>query len=152
MHNPKVTYQNTSTANNATPQELPQLNSLDFACFGADRKKLLTALFKNPQTLLFCMKNAGDVTGFVACKVFGETAELGPLVCGSVDVALQLILAALSTLDGLAVSVYLPSNLRSLCEMLIGLGFVEDFRLIRMFWGKPKSAGCIYMAESLERG
>jgi hypothetical protein len=152
MHNPQVNCTHPFSATPATLQDLPLLNQLDYACFGWNRQKLLGAIMGNPKNPVLCLKEAGCVVGFVAAKVYGQNAELGPLVCNLPDIARQLVLAVLNRLDGLAVSVYLPLNQKSLCEILIGLGVVEDFRLIRMFWGKPKPNSCMYIAESLERG
>ncbi|MCW4024850.1 MAG: GNAT family N-acetyltransferase [Candidatus Bathyarchaeota archaeon] len=152
MHNPQVNYKTAASVSRVTMQDLPLLNNLDYTCFGWDRQKTLLAILENTENPAFYIREKEALAGFVAAKVYGKTAELGPLVSKSPEVAQQFLLAALNSLDGLAVSVYLPANQKSLCEILIGLGFVEDFRLIRMFWGKPKPSSCIYMAESLERG
>jgi GNAT superfamily N-acetyltransferase len=138
----------------ANMQDLPLINSFDCRFFGANRIKLLEAIQRKPENLVFYMKDKEGIAGFVAAKVYSGSAEVGPLVCkpNFPDIAEKLLLATLSNLNGKQVSLYLPTKQRRLYEMLIGLGFVDDFRLIRMFCGAQKISGALYLAESLERG
>ena len=107
---------------------------------------------RDPQNPVFHLKDYGEISGFAAAKVFDDAAELGPLVSKSSETAEKLLNAILCSLCGSYVSLYLPSKEKRLCEMLIGLGFMVDFRLARMFYGAPKNVDAVYVAESLERG
>jgi GNAT superfamily N-acetyltransferase len=154
LHNDKVACKEKNDVSIATLKDLQTLNSFDTKCFGADRKKLLKTIMSEPKNSVFYQKENGEPVGFVVAKIFGKIAEVGPLVCmpERVDIAQKLLLATLSRLNGFYVSLYVPVKEKILYEMLIGLGFMDDFRLIRMFYGTTKSVNCVYMAESLERG
>jgi hypothetical protein len=154
LSNERVDCKENVEVSTATLKDLPAISSFDSQFFGANRKKLLESILQKPETPVFYLKDKEGIAGFIAAKVYGESAELGPLVCkpNCPDVAAKLILATLNRLSGNQVSLYLPTKQRSLYEMLIGLGFVDDFRLIRMFCGAPKIPGALYIAESLERG
>jgi N-acetylglutamate synthase-like GNAT family acetyltransferase len=154
MHNDQVECSSNAQVFRANMQDLPLLNSFDSQIFGGNRLKLLESTLKKPENMVFYVKDKEGITGFVAAKVFGGSVEFGPLVCKPrhPEVAEELVLAALTRLNGSEVSLYLPTKQKGLYEMLIGLGFVDDFRLIRMFCGAPKIPGALYMAESLERG
>jgi N-acetylglutamate synthase-like GNAT family acetyltransferase len=154
MHNDRVECSSNAEVFRANMQDLPLLNSFDCRFFGANRIKLLESILRKPENMVFYIKDKEGIAGFDSAKVYGESAELGPLVCkpNCLDVAEKLVLATLNKLSGSEVSLYLPTKQRGVYEMLIGLGFVDDFRLIRMFCGAPKNPGALYIAESLERG
>jgi hypothetical protein len=154
LYNKRVACKENVEVSTATLKDLPAINSFDSQFFGANRKKLLESILQKPENPVFFLKDKEGIAGFVAAKVYGKSAEVGPLVCkpNRPDVAAKLVLATLNRLRGSQVSLYLPTKQGSLYEMLIGLGFVDDFRLIRMFCGAPKIPGGLFIAESLERG
>ncbi len=126
----------------------------DCSCFGGSRKKLLESiLFNSINTGYLCIEK-GQMIGYCVAKVYGEMAELGPLVCnkGRDDVAIKLLRTILNRLKGLEVSTYVPKKELAIINMLKENGFKQKFRVAQMFLGSPIVRDCIYVAESLERG
>lgn len=126
----------------------------DCSCFGGSRKKLLESILLNSVNICYLCIEEGQMIGYGVAKVYGEVAELGPLVCkkGRDDVAIKLLRANLSGLEGFEVSTCVPKKELAIINMLRENGFREKFRVARMFLGSPIARDCIYVAESLERG
>jgi GNAT superfamily N-acetyltransferase len=113
-------------------QQVSGVVDFDSRCFGGYRRKV----------------------GYVAAKVFGENAEIGPLVCNSnhKGVAVKLLQMVLSQLDGQEAYLYSRGSDLELLDLAHRAGFIEEFRLARMFLGSVVAQNCVYVAESLERG
>lgn len=138
----------------AQKEDLWEIADLDRLCFGSSRRKLLEPLLLNQDNLCYVSIEGGHVSGFVVAKVWEGIADVGPLVCGRgrSDIALDLLKATLNRLRGSVVSMCVPEKEAAMISMLMGLGFKEDFRVARMYRGRPVVGDCIYVAESLERG
>jgi ribosomal protein S18 acetylase RimI-like enzyme len=138
----------------ATKQDIPALIEFDSQCFGASRKKLLEHILENKENLCYVSAAGDEVTGYVAAKVYGEMAEVGPLICPAnhVDEAVLLLKTILSRLRGRSVFICIPKKETDLLAVLSNAGLQEDFRVARMFLGTAIVTDCIYVAESLERG
>jgi hypothetical protein len=95
-----------------------------------------------------------EIQGYAVAKNYGDMAELGPLVCrkGHDETAIDLLKACLSRLRGLDVFLCAPERERVILSLLNESGFSEEFRVTRMFFKPFVPEGCIYVAESLERG
>ncbi len=104
--------------------------------------------------LCYCVREGGDVAGYVAATVYEKMAWVGPLTCreGKAEEAVKLLRAVLSNLAGKNVYAVLSKKESALADMLLSFGFREDFSVSRMFLGEVAARNCIYMAESLERG
>jgi ribosomal protein S18 acetylase RimI-like enzyme len=141
-------------ARKAKKQDVPEVVDFDSQCFGADRKKLLEPILRNKGNLCYVLTENSEITGYVAAKVYGTMAEVGPLVCQANhgEAAVVLLKTILSRLNGLAVSMCIPKKETALLNILLKAGFREDFRVVRMFLGPAVAKNCIYIAESLERG
>ncbi len=126
----------------------------DCSCFGASRKKVLEPILLNSVNTCYVCIEDGQIIGYAVAKVYEEMAELGPLVCkkGRSDVAVKLLWANLTGLEGFEVSMCVPKKDSEIINMLSKKGFSEKFQVARMFFGSPISKDCIYVAESLERG
>ncbi len=135
-------------------QNLPALSNFDGRCFGASRKKLLEQILLGKGNLCYVSMEESEVVGYVAAKVSGGLAEVGPLVCrGSRrETATDLLKAVLAKLNGTEAFMYLPASEKNLVETAVNTGFQEQFRLVRMFLGSHAAEECVYIAESLERG
>ncbi len=136
------------------PGNLAEIVSVDRACFGDSRAKLLKLILGDSQNRGYLAFEGDAPSGFAAAKVFGDSAEVGPLVCeeDQPEIAGQLLNAVLRDLAGMEAYMYVPGTQTGLLKSAFALGFREDFRLIRMFWGPKPAKSCIYLAESLERG
>ena len=103
-----------------TIQDLDDLHSCDGDIFGADRGKVLRALFDAfPERAFVLRDNQGSVTGFV----FAQWNRIGPWVAQGLQDAETLLRAALSlTYDG-AVSVIAPELNHESTALLKRYGF-----------------------------
>lgn len=139
---------------NATRQDIPEIIAFDSKCFGAKRQKLLEAILIDTGNSCYVVTENSLVTGYVAAKVNGEMAEVGPLMCrvSHEDEAVLLLKTMLGRLNGCEVIVYIPEKERALFEVSEKAGLKEDFRVMRMFLGSAVAKSCICAAESLERG
>jgi GNAT superfamily N-acetyltransferase len=138
----------------AAKRDVPALVDFDRKCFGANRRKLLEQILSAEGNPCYVSVENNEITGYVAAKVYGKMAEVGPLICHAdrVEEAKLLLENILSRLSGFDIFMYIPKNEESLLNMLRNAGFEEDFRLVRMFLGPAVGGNCIYAAESLERG
>jgi len=138
----------------AKKQDIQEVIEFDQTCFGAPRKKLLEPVLFEPNNSCYISFENSQFSGFVVTKVFHGMAELGPLVskAGRSDIAISLLNVALNRLNGLEVSMCIPTKEASILSMLMKSGFTESFRVARMFYGPSVIRDCIYAAESLERG
>ena len=134
--------------------DIPALVEFAFQCLGNQRQKLLKTLFNDENNADYLALYDGEIMGFVVVKIYGGTAEIGPLLCrrcyGDIEVA--LLKSALSRIGGEAAFAYVPLDEKALLETLEAGGLKEKFRLRRMYLGKAFSENCVYMPESLERG
>jgi N-acetylglutamate synthase-like GNAT family acetyltransferase len=138
----------------AKQQDVPEVIAFDSQFFGVNRKKLLEPILFGTGNLCYIATENQRIAGYVAAKVCGTMAEVGPLIChvNHVEAATVLLKTILSRLNGLAVSMRIPKKETALLNMLSKAGFREDFGVVRMFLGPAVAKNCIYMAESLERG
>jgi hypothetical protein len=115
---------------------------------------LLKLILLNKSNLCYVLTQNNEIKGYVAAKVYGEMAEVGPLICNTnrAEDALLLLKTVLGRLNGLEVFMYIPKKETAFLNMLYGAGLKEDFRVVRMFLGSAIAKTCIYAAESLERG
>jgi len=151
----KTTLQsNQETQRKANRLDIPQILDFDYQCFGADRKKLLKPILLSKNNLCFISTPKNDFAGYIMAKVQGKTAEVGPLQCreNRSKEAVALLKTVLANLAGLEVFMYIPKKDIALLEVLYKAGLKADFRVVRMFLGKPIASSCLYAAESLERG
>ena len=138
----------------AKKRDISKILNFDCDCFGANRKKLLEPILLNKGNLCYVSTENNEITGYVATKVYGKMAEVGPLICHTnrAEEALLLLKTTLSRLNGLEVFTYIPKKETPLLNMLYKAGLKEDFRVVRMFLGPAIAKNCIYTPESLERG
>jgi len=142
------------TLREAKKQDIPGITDFDSQCCGADRKKLLEPILLNKSNLCYISTENGEVAGYVAAKVHGKMAEVGPLTCPAnrEETAALLLKTILSRLNGLKVFTCIPKKETVLLNILNHAGLKEDFCVVRMFSGPAIAKNCICAAESLERG
>lgn len=135
-------------------QVFPALIQFDKNCFGSSRERLLEKIFCCKNNLCYYSSDKNEVNGYVAVKICGGLAEIGPLICqaNQVDTAKLLLDTALSQLNGLYVTLCLQSKETALINHLTEIGFSENFSVLRMFLGYYNAKKCIYVPESVERG
>jgi GNAT superfamily N-acetyltransferase len=131
-----------------------EIERFDAEFFGANRSRLLESIIFEKGNLGYYSSNSNGILGYVASTVYDKMAWVGPLVFrkGYSDLAASLVKAVLAKLRGQMVYLVPSKKETALLNMLLGLGFEEDFSVSRMFLGQPVANNCIYMPESLERG
>lgn len=135
-------------------RDLPALVSFDCQCFGASREKLLTQIVLRKGNACFVSKENGEVNGYVAAKIYGEMAEVGPLGTSKNhgDSAVTLLRNVLARVANLEVFMCLPASETELLKTAFEAGFQKQFPVARMFLGPAVAENCVHLAESLERG
>jgi len=134
--------------------DIEKVVAYDRSCLGFSRRKLLEPILLDEDNICYLSVEDGEIRGYLVAKVFRGMAEVGPLVCSQKfsETALELLRAPLNRLRGFEISMCVHEKRTALLEMLERNGFIESFRVARMFRGPKIDTGCIYMAESLERG
>jgi N-acetylglutamate synthase-like GNAT family acetyltransferase len=138
----------------AQESDITKIVEYDESCFGSSRKKLLEPILMDKDNICYIFSEGGHVSAYAVAKVYRGMAELGPLVCPvrRSNLALDLLKVVLDRLNGVEVSIFLPTKDTIIINMLKGRRFTEEFRVARMFYGVPIVKECIQAAESLERG
>jgi GNAT superfamily N-acetyltransferase len=151
----KATFSFTEVGLQEAPKKnISKLIDFDEQYFGANRQKLLQAILLSHRNLCYISTENSKIAGYVTAKLYSKTAEVGPLVCqvNHEREAALLLESILARLNGVEVFIYIPKKETKLLEVLYKKGFIEDFRVARMFLGSIITNNCIYTAESLERG
>jgi hypothetical protein len=135
-------------------EDIQKIVDYDNTYFGASRKKVLESIFINSNNLSYVAIKGNQILGYGVVKVYGTTAELGPLIAnpGCYEVAIDIFKALINKLKGVEVSICVPKKEKAFINMLITSGFSRKFSVARMFFGSPVIKKCFYIAESLERG
>jgi N-acetylglutamate synthase-like GNAT family acetyltransferase len=138
----------------ATKRDVSEIIAFDKQRFGADRRKLLEPILLGPSNLCYISTEKGLINGYIVAKVYGKTAEVGPLICSAnhEEEAVLLLKTILSRLNEVEIFIHIPKKEVELLKMLTTAGLKEGFQVIRMFLGSAFSKNCICTAESLERG
>jgi predicted N-acetyltransferase YhbS len=150
----RLPFRSISGTRQAAKSEAQKIVEFDSRCLGFSRAKLLKPLLLNSNNLAFVTVDNENLVGYAIAKVYDDTAQIGPVVCaeGRVGVAINLFSAIIDRLKGFEISACVPEEQKTLLDMLIQQGCHEDFRVARMFLGEPLGDGCVFAAESLERG
>lgn len=138
----------------ADDKDIPRIVEFDCKCFGASREKLLKPLLLDKNNICYTAPTEGQIAGYAMAKTYGQAAWIGPLNCTKErrDIAADLLRALLGQLGKSQISVCVRSDDAQFISILADLGFAESFRVARMILGAPMVDGCMYAAESLERG
>lgn len=138
----------------AVKSDVQKILQFDSQCLGYSRATLLKLLLLNSDNLAFVAVENESLIGYTIAKVYDGTAQIGPIVCaeGQGERATNLVRAIIDGLEGSEISLCIPAKKEKFLDMLVQLGFHKDFRVARMLCGEPLGNGCIFAAESLERG
>jgi len=135
-------------------QDLEKIVAFDHVYFGASREKLLKPILSSSDNLCYMHTEKGQIVGYGLASAYGDMAEIGPVIIRRerYDVAVDLLKALLNRLEGFEASICMPAKESRIIKFLASYGFMESFRVARMFYKPPTLKDCIYVAESLERG
>lgn len=145
----------TEAGREAKREDLDKIAAFDASCFGGDRSRVIRQLWEDfPQLVLMSERGPfGYVIGFCTRK----TCEIGPLIVESGDrnLAERLLRGALNAVLAERARVFIPTWHENPVLMAESLGFVEDFRTVRMRCGgtnREEKLGTIFAIGALEKG
>jgi len=144
----------TTSSRKASPVDIPRIMEFDERCFGVSRRKLLEPIISDRDNLCYVRVERNQLVAYAVAKHYDSVAELGPVVCprNREDVSSGLVRAVSRDLGNPQMFVVVPSEEEASLRTMSELGFKEDFRVKRMFFGPSKIDRCVCFAESLERG
>ena len=105
----------------------------DREVFGADRGRLLAALFERAPECAWVVDDAAGVKGYSFGRPGHLYYQLGPVVATDARTARELVGGCLSQLGGRVFAVDAPLLDGEWLEFLKSVGFVEERRFLRMF-------------------
>ena len=152
-----IVYEASKPQGNIRPIEknqIPAIIHFDCQYFGGFRGKVLDPILNDPKNFSFAALNGDHIIGYVTAKVLNDVVEIGPLICtpNNPVVAAKLLQTIISQLEGKEAYLYLKASEAALLDLAHRAGFMETFRLVRMFLGALTPQNGVYAAESLERG
>ncbi len=127
----------------ARPALLPALASFDEPYFGADRRRLLEALYHDYGRGFLVARRGQGIRGYIVGGSSTEGVEVGPWVCdpSEPEVPGTLFSAVLALADGKPLALSAPTpNARAL-EIIGEHRLAESFRTLRMFRGRRAHGG-----------
>jgi ribosomal protein S18 acetylase RimI-like enzyme len=105
----------------------------DREVFGADRGRLLAALFGRAPECAWVAHDAAGVTGYTFGRPGYLYYQLGPVVANDAATARDVVTRCLSQLDGRTFAMDVPLLDAAWLDFLKSSGFVEERRFLRMF-------------------
>ena len=105
----------------------------DREVFGADRGRLLKALFLRAPECAWVVDGAAGVTGYTFGRPGRLYRQLGPVVAADAGAARDLVTRCLAPLGGRVFAVDAPLLDGEWLDFLKSAGFVEERRFVRMF-------------------
>jgi len=138
----------------AAKTEIPKIIELDSRCFGSSRTKVLKSILQGAESLCLVIARDDGLNGYAIASVYDDTAEVGPFGCHRSHAvsSVHLLKALLARLGNVHVSMCAPKDESAILHAASGCGLAEGFHVARMFHGPAILSGCVYAAESLERG
>jgi GNAT superfamily N-acetyltransferase len=101
--------------------------------FGADRSRLLAAVFDRAPECAWVACDAAGVTGYTFGRPGYLYHQLGPVVAADAATARDMVTRCLSQLGGRAFAIDAPLLDAAWLDFLKSVGFVEERRFLRMF-------------------
>jgi GNAT superfamily N-acetyltransferase len=114
-------------------KDLKELILWDKVVFGAERKEVLSYLFKNYPQGAFCIKFEDKINGFVFCREGSKFLHIGPLITSDDGMAKALISHILYKFSDRNLLLDLGEHHSTMHNWLEENGFQRQRELIRMF-------------------
>jgi len=127
-----------SSARAITPQDLPQILSLDRQQTGFERSKFQCSWFSKTNTRrTLVMVRDGKITAYGTIRKCVEGYKIGPFTAHSEGEATELLsgLAQAISADPISIMVDIPAHAPALSGMLAVRGFTPGFETARMYKG-----------------
>jgi GNAT superfamily N-acetyltransferase len=133
-------------------RDLHAVAMFDWACFGANRERVLRGLLQLSPVAYLAQSSSG-VAGYAMARVTHDHWTIGPWVCK--HGAETLLTRTLNAIGPQAAHVGVPALNEHALSLLQAQGFVEYYRETRMYQGDPEGIGQpehIYGIASAEKG
>lgn len=133
-------------------RDLHAVTMFDWACFGANRERVLRALLRLSAVALLAQDGAG-VGGYLLARRTHDHWTIGPWVC--TRLADALLAQALVAIGPEPVRIGVPEVNAEALHLLRECGLEEYYRETRMYHGDPEGIGrpeAIYAVASAEKG
>jgi hypothetical protein len=121
------------TARRMLMSDLEAVCRLDRDVFGADRGRLLAALFERAPECAWIVADAAEVKGYSFGRPGHLYSQLGPVVAKDSGTTREVVTGCLSQLGGRVFAIDVPLLDAGWLEFLKSAGFVEERRFLRMF-------------------
>lgn len=137
-------------------KDISALVALDSEYFGADRSRVLKALFEGDQRQCF-VANRSEPSGYIMCRRTQNGHWMGPWICKDSAQAEKLLNAALSSIGGRhsGLRFGFPSSNVSMLRLMKKKNFSFKGKSIRMFLGENRHRGiphCVFGIGGPEKG
>ncbi len=113
--------------------DLPAVCGRDREVFGADRSRLLAALFGRAPECAWVSYDAAGVAGYTFGRPGYLYHQFGPVVAADAATASEMVTRCLSQLGGITFAIDVPLLDAEWLDFLKSAGFVEERRFLRMF-------------------
>jgi len=113
--------------------DLAAVGLRDRGIFGADRSRLLAALFHRAPECAWIVEEAGSVKGYTFGRPGWRYQHLGPVAAEDAEVAREMVSACLSGLAGKSLAMDVSRLDGEWLGFLKSAGFVEERPFTRMF-------------------
>jgi GNAT superfamily N-acetyltransferase len=130
-----------STARLVHKNDLPALIEFDNKIFGANRKQLLEWMWEGASQDAFLVENKYEIQGYCLGRHGYSFTHIGPVVAQNVDIAKNLVSAALHRHTGRSVILDALHFDPEWLIWLAAMGFAEQRPFIRMYRGNNRFPG-----------
>jgi len=115
----------------------------DREVFGADRSRLLRALFQLAPAYAWIAEKAGRIEGYSFGRPGFLYEQLGPVIARNAPTARNLVSACLSSHNGIKVAIDVPASDATWLSWLGDRGFASTRSFVRMCRGENKHPGSL---------
>ena len=129
-----------AAATRVTAGDLPAIADLDSACFGDDRRKLLTLLWPQAHAATW-QSDEGCARGYILATRSRVGLRIGPWVAEEPAVAESLLRTLLADWPDTTIVLGVPSPNRDAASLLVSHGFVPTPSCLRMVLGERVATG-----------
>lgn len=110
--------------------------AFDAARTGRSRPVLWQRWLRMADSATCAVVDDGRIVGLGTMRPSARGHRIGPLFATEPDVAERLLRRLLPAAEGTRIAVDVPASNPAAVALLSALGFVEEFRTVRMAWGK----------------
>lgn len=116
-----------------TESNIGEVSKADQQLFGVNRLYLFQYLLKQPSNVCWCLKQGGQILGYVFGRDGSNYFQVGPLLAQSALEAKILLKKSFDNLAEKPVVVDVLKQKQEIIDWLISIGFVEQRNFMRMF-------------------